>query len=468
MAKRFIPFILTLVLINACGTTAVVPTKPVSTTQSGASAPTQPLATLAPNPLNVQVSPDEPLAVSALIPAAGGSLSATSADGTLFTLLFPAGALLADETITLTPLSGVEGLYFSGGLVGGVQMAPEGLLLSQPATLTIESPRNVAAPGFETIAFAYHENGQGLYLNPASIEGNILTLEIWHFSGAGAAQATPVEIQNQQQRIPSNAEDAFTQRVQEYLGRQRQAQLLGQDTDPEFERRMGGFLREAYDSFIAPQLPIALQNCEAASSILSKALGWLRQVQLLGYDSEFQSESTKIMETMNQAIVKCYDKEYEQCVIDKNIAHRTAMLGFFRQASLLGIDDQLDFNKIKKCPPIQSYQASGQQLEMTYSGVICSLEQPFTVVSTSPVYSFDINSTPSGPQAGSFTISGTWFGVGPMDGGGTYTVNMLDTVANQLIMNASWTTHTDYMDVNGSGTMNITLTPLGDNTCGTP
>jgi hypothetical protein len=47
-------------------------------------------------------------------------------------------------------------------------------------------------------------------------------------------------------------------------------------------------------------------------------------------------------------------------------------------------------------------------------------------------------------------------------------VNMLDTVANQLIMNASWTTHTDYMDVNGSGTMNITLTPLGDNTCGTP
>jgi hypothetical protein len=115
-----------------------------------------------------------------------------------------------------------------------------------------------------------------------------------------------------------------------------------------------------------------------------------------------------------------------------------------------------------------SYQASGQQLEMTYSGVICSLEQPFTVVSTSAYYSFDINSTPSSPQAGSFTISGTWFDVGPMDGSGTYTVNMLDTVANQLIMNASWTTHTGIRDVSGSGTMNITLTPLGDTTCGTP
>jgi hypothetical protein len=313
-------------------------------------------------------------------------------------------------------------------------MAPEGLRLLQPALLTIESPNTVAASGFETVAFAYHQTGEGLYLNPSEAKGNILTLEIWHFSGAAAAQGTPAEIQTQQQRVPSNAEDAFTQRMRDILGRERQAQLLGQPTDLDLERTMSEFLREGYDRFIGPQLPMALQDCEAARPILSKALGWLRQVQLLGLGEQFLAENNEIMDTMNQAIINCYNKEYDKCVIDKKIEHRTAMLGLLRQAALLGIDGQLDQSKIEKCPPTTSYQASGQQEEMTYSGVICSLLQPFKVEVTSPVYAFTIQFTPSSPEAGSFTISGTWTDVGAMDGSGSYTVNFVDNIANQLIL----------------------------------
>ena len=115
-----------------------------------------------------------------------------------------------------------------------------------------------------------------------------------------------------------------------------------------------------------------------------------------------------------------------------------------------------------------SYQASGQQQEMTYSSVICSLLQPFNVEVTSPYYAFTIQFTPSSPQAGSFTLGSTWIVVSPMDGGGSYTVNFSDTVANQLILQATWTTHTSVTDVSGGGTMNITLTPLGTNECGQP
>jgi hypothetical protein len=426
-------------------------------------------ATPPPNPVNAEVNLHGQFSSSAVITPDGGTLSAQGTDGTIFTLSFPRYALSNDETITLTPITVINGLPFSGGLVGGVQMAPEGLLLLQPAILTIESPKTVAEPGFETVAFAYHQNGDGFYLNPSQVKGNLLTIEIWHFSGAGAVQGTPGEIQSQQQRVPSNAEDAFTQRVQEYLGRERQAQLLGQqDPDPNFQSTMAAFLREGYNSFIAPQLPVALRDCEAARSILSRALGWLRKVQLLGYDQQFQSESVTIMDTMNQAIVNCYNKEYDKCVVDKKIEHRVTMLGFYRQAALLGIDGQLDFSKIEKCPPATSYQASGQQEEMVYSGVICSLEQPFKVEDTSPYYAFTIQFTPSGPQAGSFSLSGTWIDVGPMDGGGSYGVNFVDTVANQLILQATWTTHTPEMDVSGGGTMNITLTPLGTGECGQP
>ena len=302
MKTRLFPFVLIIVLATACG-----PTAPASdpAAQNATSAPTQPSVASAPNPLNVNVILDDDLAASAVISTAGGSLSAQAADGTQFTLTFPEGALQSEETITLTPVSGVEGLPFSGGLVGGVQMAPEDLRLFQPATLTIASPNTVADEGFETVAFGYHQDGQGVYLNPSTIVGNILTLEVWHFSGAAAAQATPTEIQTQHQEyVPSIAEDAFTQRVMEYLGIERQAQMLG-EPDPEGGERMIEFLREAYESFIAPQLPIALQDCKKAPAILSRALSWARQATLMTGEDEFGPEIDKIMETIEQAKEKC-------------------------------------------------------------------------------------------------------------------------------------------------------------------
>ena len=110
-------------------------------------------ATTTSNPSAVQVTLDEQLASSADITTAGGTLTAQGADGTKFTLTFPKGALPNDEKITLTPAARVDGLPFSGALAGAVQMEPEGLRLLAPAVLTIESPKTVAATGFETVAF---------------------------------------------------------------------------------------------------------------------------------------------------------------------------------------------------------------------------------------------------------------------------------------------------------------------------
>jgi len=58
---------------------------------------------------------------------------------------------------------------------------------------------------------------------------------------------------------------------------------------------MGKFLREQYDGIIAPQLQVALQDCAAAPAILSRALGWARQVALLGegIEKDFQAEINK-------------------------------------------------------------------------------------------------------------------------------------------------------------------------------
>jgi len=225
---------------------------------------------------------------------------------------------------------------------------------------------------------------------------------------------------------------------------------------------MGAFLRGAYDGCIGPQLPTALEDCDAAPAILSKALGWLRQVQLLGYEKDFQPESALITETMEQALENCYNKEYDQCVIDNNVKHRTTMLGFLRQAALLGIDGRLDQSKIEKCPKM-SYQASGQVGNGTWSGVVCSLDQPFTIMALPPDLEMHFEFIPTSSQAGSVSFDVTKFGT-HCAGSGTYTVQGSGTEKLRIVgqLAGRYTTNA------GSGAydvpLDIDLTPLG-NTC---
>jgi hypothetical protein len=380
-------------------------------------------ATPVTNPLTVEVTVDDPLATSADISTAGGTLTAQGADGARFTLTFPAGALLNDERITITPVSKIDGLPFSGGLAGAVQMAPEGLRLLLPATLTIESPKTAAATGFETVAFAYHRNGEGLFLNPSDITGNRLTVEVWHFCGMGAVQGTSAEIQTQQQKyVPSNAEDAFTQRIQEYIGRERQAELLGTTPDPAFIQRMEGFSREAYDSFIGPQLPTALKDCAAAPGILSRAIGWVRQVQLLYHETKFKAEQDKVLETWNQAYVHC-----------------------------------------------RRYQASGQNGGAAWSGTVCSLARPFTLTAaTAEGLDFPFNFVPDSTLAGtaSYDVNGFgthWTGSGPysVQESGSPMLSLMVQIQNGCATTPSGQYCQDQ-------TMQIDLTPLDFNGCGGP
>ena len=116
----------------------------------------------------------------------GGTVSATGADGTVYALVVPPGALTADTAITLTPLRAIGGLPVTGPVVG-VQFGPDGLVLRKPATLRIT--RKGAAPR-TTVGYVYVGNGRDVALERARRAGSALTIEISHFSGAGAGQIT--------------------------------------------------------------------------------------------------------------------------------------------------------------------------------------------------------------------------------------------------------------------------------------
>jgi hypothetical protein len=412
-------------------------------------------STPAPNPVNMEVKLNEQRSSSAVISPEGGTLRAQGADGTKFTLTFPKYAISIEETITLTPISAINGLPFSGGLVAGVQMAPEGLRLLQPAMLTIESPKAFAASGFQTVAFAYRQNGDGLYLNPSEAKGNLLTIEIWHFSGAGAAQGTPAEIQTQQARVPSNAEDALTQGIQEYISMERDAQLHGQEPDPQFGNRLTELIQQDYDRNIAPLLPIALTDCAQAQKIIPRALSWERQATLLGgaMATRFQPQVHRIREDLVTAMINCYNKEYDQCVIDKDIAHRRPMLGFYRDALMLGSSEaQLDYSKIEKCPPVTGYMIDGPFGKTHIFGEICSLDVSFKLNWDSEVgLAGTITFSPSSENGGTWTLEGTLASGGVTNAGaGSYTIgkNAENTPSTLVLDGTSSQTTVGYGTIN--------------------
>ena len=66
---------------------------------------------------------------------AGGTVTASAADGTTFELVVPARALIEDTVIRLTPLTGVGG--FGDGPVYAVRLEPEGLEFFAVARLAI-------------------------------------------------------------------------------------------------------------------------------------------------------------------------------------------------------------------------------------------------------------------------------------------------------------------------------------------
>ncbi len=124
------------------------------------------VAAVTASPLTVTLTP-EASPVTQTIGAAGGSITATSANGVVYTLSIPADALLSNKEITLTPISQVGNLPLSGGLLSAVKIEPEGLEFYGYATLTTTlkqgAPANTSVIGFKS-----SNTGSEFHLYPLS------------------------------------------------------------------------------------------------------------------------------------------------------------------------------------------------------------------------------------------------------------------------------------------------------------
>ena len=105
------------------------------------------------------------------------------------------------------------------------------------------------------------------------------------------------------------------------------------------------------------------------------------------------------------------------------------------------------------------YRATGQDGPVVYSGVICSLEEPFTVTGTHPLFTFPFKFVPSSPTAGMMTYGTSGSGISAA-GGGPYVIEGADTDRPRIVVNSQSTASSRAATTSGGGTATIKLVPL--------
>jgi hypothetical protein len=143
--------------------------------------------TARPNPARVRPQLDQGYAAAADIGRGGGSVTATGADGTRFTLTIPAGALLDPANVTLTPLASAGRLPMGARGLRAVQIGPAGRDLLKPATLAIAPPKLPSKLALTGVGF--NTDGKQFHLTPVSRSGSEAKLKVFELEGLGLASA---------------------------------------------------------------------------------------------------------------------------------------------------------------------------------------------------------------------------------------------------------------------------------------
>jgi hypothetical protein len=305
---------------------------------------------LPPNPVQVTVTRDSSRSASATVAVSGGTLTTVGSDGSHFTLTIPPKALDGDTTIIMTPVSTIDGLPMSGGLVAAVHLEPEGLRFNTPVTLRIEPARQV--PVEQQVGFGYLGDGADLHLYPLD-KGRAFTLRLLHFSGGGVAAGTQGDVRALQQRAPADATAQLEQQIAD-VWNERNAQLTGGQGDPEFGTKLSNLLQDFYDHVVEPKIDAAktTDDWRVMFDAVQTAIYYARVSEMMGEDAEALSKLLPIMEPI---LVHAFDRAYYHCIRKVGGEKEATMLMIItRHAALtiFGVDPngpRFSQSKIDKC-----------------------------------------------------------------------------------------------------------------------
>jgi hypothetical protein len=254
-----------------------------------------------PNPRTVSPSHDASRAVKAVVDSAGGKIDATAADGSTFTLTVPAAALPLPTEITLTPMTSIAGLPYSGGLAAGVSLAPSGTRLLSPATLRIDPAATVATD--RRSPFGYRGAGEHLHAFPAAQDGETTVFSIMHLTGYGVGDGSAADRADQLQHPPAAPEDQAMQDVAA-VSSARRATATTEES-----------MRIWWNADVFPTLmtQLSIGPTEQLLRAITSARMWLAAVERAGLQGQFVAEWELVFNRIPRIVVEGWMRARSAC-----------------------------------------------------------------------------------------------------------------------------------------------------------
>ena len=296
----------------------------------------------APDPVDATVATAASGAVSKEISATEGGQLELTTGGSKFTLTFPAGALLSDEVITMTPVTSVAGSPLGDQPVAAVQLGPEDLVLMKPAKLRLEPATEI--PVAQQGPFGADGDGSDLILYPVEPVAERLVFPIMHFSTFGLFQTDAERRSTQVQRTAANTQSEMQQRIAEAAADARLQDAVGGSDDIEEAaenlQKVSKFeLRYFFDRVARPMIALARFDRTLFPKALATWIAFIRQVDLLGLDLTSVLKDVEIREIeawLGEGFKNFVEETYDECVEKHELATIGELVSIARQVDLFG------------------------------------------------------------------------------------------------------------------------------------
>jgi hypothetical protein len=281
------------------------------------------------NPIHLGLELDQDHSAQVIIGPDGGQVSATGADGTVYTLDIPEKALTSATTITLTPISSVSGQPFDGKTTYAVQVEPEGLYLYYDAILTITPAKPI--PLAQQLFFSYKGDGNTVGLAIPVVDSKELKIRLMHFSGYGVSadisavgngvpaggdvhELSDLDSATIQGQLGGDTEAAIQSLTAEVIAKMREDKQNGTDSvDPQQIQTILDLMDQWDREVINPALESAGDSCAAGKEAMRKFLDQEKMRQILGMDTS-SATMAKVVDLLKSGATKCIKEEYQRCV----------------------------------------------------------------------------------------------------------------------------------------------------------
>ncbi len=406
-------------------------------------------------------TPDPATTTSALISATtGGTLVATAADGTVFTLAVPPDALAADTRVTATAAAIVSGITGAGAL-HAVNFQPEGLQFIGSAALRIQP----VAPVDNAHILPFQAAGDGTDLRVGILDGHpdSTTILVDHFSTTGIAIIDAV-IDEITVRSPArNTEAQLWNDIATNVAIRSEYVREGKST-AEIDLVLQILFNKYQEQVITPLIEGSDGSCAATLAVAHATRhyydSWLRNSLPSSIVSMKLVAQTAFL-TMEAA---CEKERIKQC---QEAPDHTILSNFWKEMrkwrSGLGLPPNpnhpasLDEKNAQNiCESYSYFITGGLEDFQVVSQLVCDIRKPFTL---------DSPGVATAVFSGSDTLTGTYTaeGVFNLSYSGTYTIALPDGPGKPGTMSAS--SAGSIAGQSGSGTEQYTLAPASADAC---